>query len=263
MKPRVLILTGVGINSNRELAEAFSLAGAEAEEQHISTITHNPKSLLDYQLIAFPGGFSYGDHISSGKILANLLKSKCGDSLQLLKEKSVPMLGICNGFQILIKLGLLPQMEGRIQPEASLVHNDSGKYEDRWVELGITEDARDKSPWFKGLDRLECPVRHGEGKLVLPEASDLKKLQQSGLIALKYQKDGEAADSIYPFNPNGSWDDIAGLIDPTGLILGLMPHPEVAIHSTQRPDWTRRQPKEPHTDCLKLFKNITRHIIES
>lgn len=262
MKPKVMILTGVGINSNRELAEAFELSGAEAEELHVSRLEENPNLVEQYQLLAFPGGFSYGDHLSSGKILANLLKVKLGEHFQKCREKNIPMIGICNGFQILVKLGLLPQMNGEFKQQASLIQNDSGQYEDRWVKLGIDEAARKKSPWLSEIEELACPVRHGEGKLVLESEDQLSALQASGQIAFRYTLNREPTQS-YPQNPNGSWDAIAGLTDPTGLILGLMPHPEVAIHRLQQPDWTRNDSTEEYTPCLKLFKNIVDFIIKS
>ena len=258
MKPKALILTGVGINSNRELAEAFQLAGATAEQLHISALETRPELLLDYQCLAFPGGFSFGDHIASGKILGNLVKAKAGHLLGELKARGIPMIGICNGFQILVKMGWLPQLEGEPLQQASLIHNDSARYENRWVKLGVCETAQAKSPWLKGLKTLDCPVRHGEGKMVLGCDADLAKLEKSGQVALRYLKD-QTPTMDYPENPNGSWNSIAGLIDPTGLIFGLMPHPEVAIHGIQNPHWTRTG-AEGETSCLQLFKNIVSYI---
>ena len=258
MKPKALILTGVGINSNRELAEAFQLAGAQAEQLHISVLEARPEILLDYQCLAFPGGFSFGDHIASGKILGNLVKAKAGHLFAELKARGVPMIGICNGFQILVKMGWLPQLDGEAVQQASLIHNDSARYENRWVKLGVCESAKARSPWLKGLDFLDCPVRHGEGKMVLGSEADLAKLEKSGQVALRYLKD-QAPSQDYPENPNGSWNAIAGLIDPTGLIFGLMPHPEVAIHALQNPHWTRTG-AEGETPCLQLFKNIVNYI---
>jgi phosphoribosylformylglycinamidine synthase len=259
MTPKALILTGVGINSNRELAEAFTLAGGSAEQKHISEIEANPKLLLDYQCLAFPGGFSYGDHVASGKILGNLVKTKAAPLLNDLKERGVPMIGICNGFQILVKMGWLPQLDGQAVQQASLIHNDSARYENRWVQLGVPEAAQAKSPWLKGIQTLDCPVRHGEGKLVVPDEAQLQKLEDSGQVAVRYLKDGQPT-SEYPENPNGSWGSIAGLVDPTGLIFGLMPHPEVAIHPIQHPNWARRGDLEAGTTCLQLFKNIVDHL---
>lgn len=258
MKPRILILTGVGINSNRELAESFELAGAEAVSHHISEVEARPELLNEVQGLAFPGGFSYGDHIASGKILGNLVKSKAGHLLQGLKERGTPMIGICNGFQILVKMGWLPQNDDQPVQQASLTHNDSARYENRWVELGVDPAARAKSPWLQGLESFECPVRHGEGKLVLGNDDDLNRLEDAGLVALRYLKDGQPTQE-YPHNPNGSWNAIAGLIDPSGLIFGLMPHPEVAIHPHQHPRWSRRGLADtPST--LQLFKNIVEHL---
>jgi phosphoribosylformylglycinamidine synthase I len=258
MNPKALIITGVGINSNRELAEAFELAGASAEQLHISEIEAQPQRLLDYQCLAFPGGFSYGDHVASGKILGNLIKAKAAPLFQELKDRGVPMIGICNGFQILVKMGWLPQLDNQVIQQASLIHNDSARYENRWVKLGVTETARQKSPWLKDIETLDCPVRHGEGKLVFANDHDLEALEASGQVAVRYLKDGEPSQD-YPENPNGSFNAIAGLIDPTGLIFGLMPHPEVAIHPIQNPQWSRLG-LDYSTTCLQLFKNIVAHI---
>lgn len=259
MKPKWMILTGVGINSNRELAEAFEIAGAEATQVHMSQLEDNPNMVKDFQGLAFPGGFSFGDHIASGKILGNLIKAKLGDQLQELASQGMPMIGICNGFQILVKMGLLPQLEGKIQQEASLVHNNSAKYEDRWVELKVPTNAAEKSPWLKGIDLLNCPVRHGEGKLVFSDEADLKRVHEQGLVAVQYSNKGSITEE-YPQNPNGSWDSIAGLISPNGMIFGLMPHPEVAIHQIQTPDYHRKgQASSDYTTCLQLFKNIVDH----
>lgn len=261
MKPKVLILTGVGINSNRELAEAFELAGAEAHQLHLSEIEASPKLLLDYQALGFPGGFSYGDHVASGKILGNLVKAKAGHLLGELKERKVPMIGICNGFQVLVKMGWLPQLGDDSVQQASLTHNDSARYEDRWVQLGVPEAARKLSPWLSGIESIDCPVRHGEGKLVLSDQSALESLEASGQVALRYLKDGNPTQE-YPSNPNGSWNAIAGLVDPTGLIFGLMPHPEVAIHGLQHPRWTREGLQE-ETQAFQVFKNIVNYLKNS
>jgi phosphoribosylformylglycinamidine synthase len=213
---------------------------------------------LDVQCLAFPGGFSYGDHIASGKILGNLVKAKAGHLFQQLKDKGIPMIGICNGFQILVKMGWLPQLSDTSVQQASLIHNDSARYENRWVTLGVPESAQSKSPWLKGISTLECPVRHGEGKLVLENETELERLEASNQVAVRYLKDGEPTQD-YPENPNGSWNAIAGLVDPSGLIFGLMPHPEVAIHNIQHPQWSRRGADGTST-CLDLFRNIVEHI---
>lgn len=260
MKPKILILTGVGINSERELFEAFDLAGAEPVYVHVSELGENPKRALDFQVVALPGGFSYGDHLASGKILANFLRMKLGPLLETIVERKTPVIGICNGFQILVKLGLLPRLRGRIEQEISLVHNDSAKYEDRWVRLGVTREAASRSPWFKGLSELRCPVRHGEGKLVCGSAAGLAKLEKSGCVALRYlDGDGKPARS-YPGNPNGSWNAVAGITDKSGLVFGLMPHPEVAIHGVQSPDPAGADERGGFTPCLQLFRNIVDYL---
>ncbi len=236
--------------------EAFSFAGAQAERIHVSEVDANPKKLFDYQILALPGGFSYGDHIGSGRILAAFLKYKLGDTLQACAEKGQAMLGVCNGFQILVKLGLLPGGSLHAGQSMSLIHNDSGRYEDRWVRLKTVQSAL-TSPWLQGIDELECPVRHGEGKLVAESPEVFAKIEQAGHVAMKYvSRDVGADHASYPDNPNGSWHDAAGMVDKSGMIFGLMPHPEVALWKTQHPQWTRSGEAEGETNCMKLFRNI-------
>ncbi len=259
MKPRALILTGAGINADRELAEAFALAGADPRSVHLFDLGENPRLIFDHQILALPGGFSYGDHLGSGRLLAGFLRHRLGEALGEVVARGLPVLGICNGFQVLVKAGLLPMSRGRIEQEASLVHNDSGRFEDRWVEIGVEARAARRSPWLTGLATLRCPVRHGEGKLVGSSPAAMDALEKAGHIAFRYLEAGQPATN-YPANPNGSWHSAAGFLDASGLILGLMPHPEAALYNLQRPDWTRHGGGEGTTDCLRLFSNIVKAL---
>lgn len=235
--PKVLIMTGYGINSDLELAHIFEMAGAKAYRVHINDLIHGKSKIADFDILAFPGGFSFGDHIASGRVYANKLRVFLKKELLIARDRGIPMIGICNGFQVLVKMGLLPGTEGdELNQTASLVRNDSGKFEDRWCPLKA--DSSSVCIWTKGMDQVELPVRHGEGKFVTSSPEELKRLQSSGQICLRYTaKDGSKAE--YPDNPNGSEDDIAGICDSTGRIFGLMPHPEVYMHATNHPRWTR------------------------
>lgn len=244
---KALILTGYGTNCQRETAHAALLAGADqAEVVHFSQLLSGDKRLGDYNFLIFPGGFLDGDDLGAAQAAAlrwRYAKTGLGHSLlEELKEffdSGGLILGICNGFQLLVKLGMLPALGMRyFERQVSLSHNDSARFEDRWVHLR----ANSQSPcvFTKGLDMLFFPVRHGEGKLVARDADTLKALEQEGLAALFYVHPETGRPSMeYPFNPNGSPGGIAGLTDPSGRILGLMPHPEAYNHPTNHPAWTR------------------------
>jgi len=235
-KPRALILTGYGINCDYETRFAFELAGAEAERVHVNDLIDGRSKLSDHQILAFPGGFSYGDDIASGKVLANRVKMNLGEMIAGFVESGGLILGVCNGFQVLVKYGLLGLDENKRNQTVTLTYNDSNRYEDRWVHLRTISNA---CVFTRGIDRLYLPVAHGEGKFFASE-TDLESLFAGGQVALGYaDADGRPADGRYPENPNGSVFDIAGLSDPTGRIFGLMPHPERFLHFTCQPEWTR------------------------
>ena len=235
---KVLVLRTAGTNCNEEVAFGFARFNAEVEQVHVHALVHGVKKLKDYHILALPGGFSYGDDIASGRILANELRLKLGDDLRQFVSAGKLVIGICNGFQVLVKAGILPGLgSGRLQ-EATLFNNDSAKFEARWTHLRVGG----KSVWTKGMpSRIFLPVAHGEGKFIPADKDVLQLLKQNNQVVFHYccVDGGKAA---YPDNPNGSIEDIAGICDPTGRVLGLMPHPERHFLATQHPSWTRLRP---------------------
>jgi phosphoribosylformylglycinamidine synthase I len=251
---RVLILRAPGANCDGETQFAFQQAGAAAERVHVNRLREWPDLLLHYQVLVVPGGFTYGDDVAAGKILAVQLGHFLGDALRRFRDAGKLLLGICNGFQTLLKAGLLvpPDDEG---PVATLTHNASGRFEDRWIHL---EAAPGRCPFLAGLGRLHLPVAHGEGRFVCRDEWLLEGLKQAGQVVLRYV-DAEGRAGAYPINPNGSQGDVAGLCDPTGRVLGLMPHPERHVLPTQHPRWTR-QGLAAEGDGLAIFRNAVRYF---
>jgi len=259
MPPKTLILRAAGVNCDAETAHAFELAGATTETIHINRILENPNILDDFQLAAFPGGFSYGDDIAAGRILANQIAHHLSEHLHRFVEAGKPVIGICNGFQVLIKTDLLPgPLAGRGGQTCTLTNNDSGRFIDRWIHLSARSK---KCVWTQGLDRLELPIAHGEGKFVPANESICEALHAGDQIALVYtNEDGTPASGRPPSNPNGSTDDIAGVCDASGLVFGLMPHPERHVTSLQHPAWTRRRNLIDQDGAgLAIFRNAVRH----
>jgi phosphoribosylformylglycinamidine synthase I len=263
-KPKVLVLTGYGINCDEETKFAFERAGATADIVHVNDIIDRRRKLKNYQILAFPGGFSYGDDTGSGNAFANRIKNHLWDEVQGFVHEDKLTIGICNGFQVLVNLGLLPALDGKYgYRQTALVHNDSARYLDRWVDLKFFG----KSPWTRDIGKstnypvISMPIAHGEGKFYA-EPEVLKKLN-SGLVAARYVHGEMCRYQDMQANPNGSIDDIAGITDETGRVFGLMPHPERAIDFTQRPNWPltkeilkragRKIPKE--ADGIKIFRN--------
>jgi phosphoribosylformylglycinamidine synthase subunit PurQ / glutaminase len=238
-KIRICVITGFGINADLELAEAFRLAGGTPDRVHIRDLIETPSLMDACAIIAFPGGFSFGDHLGSAKVFASLFKKHLRARLDALLARGGLVLGICNGFQTLVKMGLLPNLSGDWTQDVSLIHNDSGVFEDRWVRLDPAPGTR--SVWTAGLPRFEAPVRHGEGRFIVKDETVERALVAENLIALTYaSRDGMTP--AYPENPNGSLLAIAGICDRTGRILGLMPHPEAFINPYQHPRWTKELP---------------------
>jgi len=253
-KPRVLVLRAPGTNCDAEAHFAFERAGAQTDLLHINRLREAPSLLHNYQILVIPGGFSYGDDVAAGKILANQLSVFLGEQLRVFRDQEKLILGICNGFQAILKAGLImpPDDDG---PLATLAHNNSGKFEDRWVHL---QAYPNKCPFLTECKRLYLPVAHGEGNLLCRESWILKGLGQTGQIVLRYC-DSNGKSGPYPINPNGSQDHAAGLCDATGRVLGLMPHPERYVLPTQHPHWTRTGLAE-EGDGLKLFKNAVTYF---
>jgi phosphoribosylformylglycinamidine synthase len=238
-QPKVIILRTAGTNCDEETAHAWEQAGASARRVHVGELIDRPKLLNDYAILTIPGGFSYGDDISAGKILATQVIHYLSDAVRDFVSAGKLVLGICNGFQVLVKAGLLPGdpngTPGR--QVVTLTQNDSARFEDRWVHLLSAPKA---NAFLPAEVILAMPVAHGEGKLVSNDEATGQRLLDDGHIAVQYC-DAEGKSGAYPINPNGSERDIAGLVDATGRILGLMPHPERHINPTQHPQWTRRR----------------------
>lgn len=262
MKPTTLILRTAGTNCDAETAFAFERAGSKTEALHINRILEEPALLGRYQMLAFPGGFSYGDDIAAGKILANQIIHHLREELHRFVEAGKPVIGICNGFQVLVKTDLLPgPLAGREGQTCTLTNNDSGRFTDRWVNLAPRSK---KCIWTAGIAAVELPIAHGEGKFV-PGSEDVRRaLWDNDQVALIYTKaDGSPAAGQSPDNPNGSVDDIAGVCDASGLVFGLMPHPERHVDAIQHPAWTRMNPLPEEGQGLQIFRNAVRHVADA
>ncbi len=260
--PRALVLFGHGINCEEETAEAWRLAGAEARIAHVNDLVAGSLTLEGFDTLSLPGGFSFGDHLGSGLALARLLQHARPGGRSLVEQIRAFaaaggfVLGICNGFQVLVKSGLLPDLDADGKPQVSLIHNDSGRFEDRWVRLS---PAANVAPVSAGWGPLFLPVRHGEGKLLADDAV-LVRLKQEARVLFRYaDAEGRPTDA-YPQNPNGSADAIAGLCDASGRILGLMPHPEAFLSAWQHPFWTRLESLPEAGDGLKIFSSIVSQL---
>jgi phosphoribosylformylglycinamidine synthase len=256
-KPNVLILRAPGTNCDVETAFAFEQAGAMPDLVHVNRLLDEPAVLDRYQILCIPGGFSYGDDVAAGRILASQLHRHLGARIEEFKAAEKLILGICNGFQVLIKSGVLLEPDPRQGPQATLTWNDSGRFEDRWVRLAASAS---RCVFLAGIDAMYLPVAHAEGKFVPRDTEVLAQMQASGQLVLRYRPlweedaDDPGAPVPYPDNPNGSAGNVAGVCDATGRVLGLMPHPERHIDRTQHPRWTRGEGSEPG-DGLRVFTN--------
>lgn len=274
--PRVLILRAPGTNCDEETAYAFEIAGAKAQRIHVNQLIANPTIARSFQILCIPGGFSYGDDIAAGRILASQLKRHLRDTIDWFRSEDRLVLGICNGFQVLMRMGLLNDAtDSSVKPPAptsTLTWNDHGQFEDRWVHLRV-----DQTPcvFLRNIDRMYLPIAHAEGKFVTDTAASLQAMASEGRLALRYaaeddgqnlqgSADGKAVDTVLPFpaNPNGSQANVAGVCDASGRLFGLMPHPERHIDPTHHPTWTRREHQPEFGDGYAIFKNAVDYFRE-
>jgi phosphoribosylformylglycinamidine synthase I len=267
-KVKVIVLAGNGINCEYETAHACKLGGADViDTVHINELLAGERFLESYHLLCLPGGFLDGDDLGAAKACANRFRhatiadtgERFWDQLMRFTEEGKLILGICNGFQLLAKMGLVPALEGRSgEQEVTLTFNESGRFEDRWVHLKV--NAASPCVFTRGLEKIYLPVRHGEGKFLPASPAIAKQLAQRGLICLAYTDEAyQAATMEYPLNPNGSVDGVAGICDETGRVFGLMPHPEANVHRTHHPRWTRENLPEEGAG-VAIFRNAVQYI---
>ena len=258
---RVLVPTGLGLNCEVETAEAFRRVGASPETVHLLDLLDGRVShgLADYPIVAFVGGFAFGDHLGAGFVLANKIRWRLYDELVDFIERGGLALGICNGFQAMVRLGMLPGLDGDFRtPRATIAPNDRLGYWDTWVRLR----AEPASPcvWTRGIDSLDLPCRHGEGKFLTESPELLDRLERAGQLALRYVDAEGRPTERWPDNPNGSPRGVAGVCDPSGRLFGLMPHPDAYLYGFQHPDWFRRDgDREQEGAGLAVFRNGVDH----
>ncbi|MDR1726970.1 MAG: phosphoribosylformylglycinamidine synthase subunit PurQ [Acidobacteriota bacterium] len=264
----VLIITGYGLNCEVESSVAWEMAGARPERVHLSDLVERPSRLGDYAALMFVGGFSYGDHMGSGHVFALRVRRRLGAELEKFIRAGKLVLGVCNGFQIMVKLGLLPGIDGEwFAQKLSIMQNDCGTFQNRWTPLRFEPDSPcvfTKGLAAAGLARFPLPVRHGEGKVFTPDRKLLERLEALGCVPCRYAdpETGEATQE-FPYNPNGALNAIAGLCDPTGRVFGLMPHPEAYLYPENHPRWDLQKMRgELPTEGLglSLFRNAVEHL---
>jgi phosphoribosylformylglycinamidine synthase I len=258
-RPRALILRAPGTNCDVETAYAFERAGAAPTTLHLNRVLENPRLLDEFQILCVPGGFSYGDDVAAGRIFGNQIRHHLAKRLRDFRSADKLVLGICNGFQILLRSGILFEDLGTADnPPATLAWNDSGKFEDRWVRLKVTSGP---CVFFRGIDTMYLPVAHAEGKFVVRDQQVLAALEARGQVVLRYANSTGRHDPTeqYPDNPNGSTVGIAGVCDATGRVCGFMPHPERHIDRTHHPRWTRGEGAD-EGDGLRVFRNAVAYF---
>ncbi len=262
-KPRVLIITGYGLNCEEESQYAWEQAGAEPRRAHLADLLAAPRRLHDAAALMFIGGFSYGDHMTSGHVFAARVRHRMREDLARFLGDGKLVMGVCNGFQIMVKLGLVPGLDGDyFTQRLALTQNDGGTFQNRWVTLRF--EPVSPCVFTRGLDTMPLPVRHGEGKIFTLDAALLDRVEAAGGVVCRYidPATGEPA-SAFPANPNGSLRAIAGLCDPTGRVFGLMPHPEAFLHPENHPDWVRQRLDGalPAAGAgLRLFENAVAYL---
>lgn len=264
-----LVLTGFGLNCDYETAYALELAGAKPHRIHINTLIQETVNLDQFQILVFGGGFSWADDHGAGVIQAVRMRTNLGEKLLKFVHKGNLVIGICNGFQTLVNLGLLPAIDGDYQKRSvALINNDCGNFRDQWVTLAV--NAKSPCIYTRDIKTIDLPVRHGEGKF-WAEPELIRQIEFNEQVVLRYAfTDGSPVNSKFPYNPNGSVGDIAGICDPTGRVFGLMPHPEAYNHWTNHSDWTlakellkrsqRPYPSHMLTPGIQLFKNAVTYL---
>ncbi len=256
LMPKTLILRSPGTNCDEETAFAFQQAGAITDSIHINELLFHSKRLLDYQILCIPGGFSYGDDVSAGRVLGIQLQHNLAEILGDFHANGNLILGICNGFQVLVKAGLLFPSD-LDEPSASLTWNSSGRYIDTWVHLDIDDEL---CVFLADMEQFELPIAHAEGKFITRIQTVLDEMAGNHQLAMQYCKpDGPNGDVTFPYNPNGSERNVAGVCDPTGRIFGLMPHPERNIDPTHHPNWTRHATPEEGAG-MAIFRNAVNYF---
>ena len=259
----VLIITGYGLNCEAESKYAWELAGANPVLIHFSDLLARPERLHDFCALMFIGGFSYGDHMTSGHVFALRVRHRMSGALDRFIREGKLILGVCNGFQIMVKLGLLPGLDGDyFTPRLALMQNDCGTFQNFWVRVRFETDS--PCVFTKGLSPMALPIRHGEGKLFAPDKDLLQRLENSGCVSCRYADPatGKPAQS-FPHNPNGSMNAIAGLCDPSGRIFGMMPHPEAYLYPENHPHWDMQKLRGrlPERGCgLEIFRNAVDYL---
>lgn len=254
VSPRALILRAPGTNCEQEAAHAWQHAGALVETWHLNRVVERPESLDAFQILTIPGGFSYGDDLGAGRIFASRLGTVLSDALRRFRDRGGLVLGICNGFQVLVRAGLLPGANA--SAAATLAHNESGHFEARWVRLASRSG---RTPFLTSNEVLDLPVAHAEGRFLMADSSSIDTLDQNGQIVLKYVDETDSPTMQYPANPNGSALSAAGVCDETGRVFGLMPHPERFVDPLHDPRWTRNGLK-PEGDGLRIFTNAVQAL---
>lgn len=259
VKPRVLVVRAPGTNCDVETAYAFELAGAETQRLHVNQIIDHPEIANQFQILCFPGGFSYGDDIAAGRIAAVQWQTRLSDTLAMFQDSDRLVLGICNGFQIMMRLGIFFEQDAATAP-ATLTWNRQGRFESRWVHL---KPDSDHCVFLKEIEQIYLPMAHAEGRFLMRDNVAREELKSANQIAVRYCTEaGASGDAELPFpdNPNGAEWNVAGICDPSGRIFGLMPHPERFLFPTNHPYWTRRESSGPHGDGLKIFQNAVAYF---
>jgi phosphoribosylformylglycinamidine synthase I len=263
-KPKALIFSGYGLNSEEETAYGFQIAGATTDIVHINDIIVGKKKLDDYKILSFPGGFAYGDDTGAGNAYASKVKNHLWEKIQHFVQKDKLIIGICNGCQIVANLGLIPAFAQKYgERQVALTNNASARFITRWTDMKVMSET----PWLKGIEKISLPIAHGEGNFFTSKGN-LKQLQKNKQIALQYISGDMCSYLDLPTNPNGSIEDIAGITDESGKILGLMPHPERGMFFVQRPDWQYLKEKYKRTNeklptngpGLQIFKNAVQYF---